>query len=293
GASETAPIGFEVAIADIDRRPPSEMVIARAQYEDLLLVEGYKAAVDVVAGFTWRANGRVVTFTNTSTGDVLSSEWAFGDGEGSTERSPIHVYENDTDRNVQLVVTGPGGVSRSITLPVDVASTATGGVQPTYMYHMDNEPTYRGTRMVDSAQDLQFVNIATGDMDRDGRAEIMTLMRDTSDDVLRSAWHVVASPPGSPPYPIEGVHELEHSSDFNSMTAMDLVAADFDGDSIKALIGQDCRQVQEPQLHQVVWMPPYFGRLQNDVDKEALFGEIQGGGESSEHRFGTYTSHDF
>src|SRR5690606_11703083 len=47
------------------------------------------------------------------------------------------------------------------------------------------------------------------------------------------------------------------------------------------------------QLHQVVWMPPYFGRLQNDVDKEALFGEIQGGGESSEHRFGTYTSHDF
>lgn len=293
GASETAPVGFEATIADIDRRPPSEMIIARAQYENRLVVEGYKAQVDLVPGFTWRANGRVVSFTNTSTGDLSSSQWDFGDGDASSERSPTHVYTGDDDRIVKLTVTDREGTVLDIDMEVDVNSTATDGTTPNYMYHMDGEPTYSGMRFVDSAQSLHFVNVATGDLDRDGRAEILTLARDTSDDVLRSLWQVVPNPPGQPPYPIEGAHQLEHSDDFNSMTAMELVAADFDGDSIKALIGTDCRRVDEPKLHQVVWMPPYFGRLQDSVDKQAAFGEVQGGGESSEHRFGTYSSHDF
>lgn len=293
GASETAPVNFEATIADIDRRPPSEMVIARAEYQNRFVVEGYRADIDLVAGYQWRANGRVVTFTNTSTGDLQSSSWAFGDGETSTERSPTHVFTSDTDRNVTLTVTGRDGTQRSLSLLVDVASTSEGGTLPTYMYHMATDPTYRGERTVDSAQDLHFVNVATGDFDRDGRAEILTLARDTSDDVLRSVWQVVAEPPGQPPYPINGRHQLENASAFNSMTAMDLVAADFDGDSIKALIGTDCRRVDEPKLHQVVWMPPYFARLQGSVDMQAAFGDVQGGGESSEHRFGTYSSHDF
>ena len=293
GANEGAPMAFEAIIADIDRRPPSEMVIARAKPSNLLVVEGYKAQVDLAPGFTWRANGRVVAFTNTSTGDLVSSHWTFGDGDSSSERSPIHVYASGEDRMVSLTATDSEGTVRNIEMLVDVDSTAIGGTTPGYMYHMDNEPTYEGETFVDNAQDLHFVNVATGDLDRDGRAEILTLARDTSDDVLRSVWQVVASPPGLPPYPIDGAHQLEHSSDFNSMTAMDLVAADFDGDSIKALIGTDCRRVDEPKLHQVVWMPPYFGRLQDSVDKQAAFGEVQGGGESSEHRFGTYSSHDF
>jgi hypothetical protein len=39
-------------------------------------------------------------------------------------------------------------------------------------------------------------------------------------------------------------------------------------------------------------MPPYFQRLQETADKEALFGDVASGGESSETRFGSYTSHD-
>ena len=152
GASEGAPVNFEATIADIDRRPPSEMVIARAEHDDKFVVEGYKAQVDLVPGFTWRANGRVVTFTNTSTGDLVSSQWAFGDGDTSSERSPTHVYTSDDDRTVTLTVADSEGTVRNMNLLVDVNSTATGGTAPTYMYHMDGEPAYEGSRFVDSAQ---------------------------------------------------------------------------------------------------------------------------------------------
>ena len=293
GASETAPVNFEVAIADIDRRPPSEMVIARAEYDNKLLVEGYRAEVDLVAGFKWRANGLTVTFTNTTTGEYAASSWTFGDGATSTQRSPSHTFADTTDRTVTLTVTGADGTQRSVNWLVDVGSTSTGGEQPGYMYHMDDDPTYKGMRTVNSAQDLHFVNVATGDLDRDGRAEILTLARDAGDEVLRSVWHVASTPPGQPPYPIDGLHQFDTDNAFNSMTAMDLVAADFDGDTIKALIGTDCRRVHEPQVHQLVWMPPYFARLQASQEMAAAFGQTVGGAQSTEHRFGSYSSHDF
>lgn len=142
---------------------------------------------------------------------------------------------------------------------------------------------------MDTASDLAFVNAAVGDMNKDGIAEVMTVARNTSDKVLRSVWHLTNT---ANPASFSGRHMEENLSGFSSMTAMDLVAADFDGDSVKASLGTDCRQVEEPQLRQVIWLPPYFQRLQDTANKVASFGESTGGGSSSERRYGTFTSHD-
>jgi len=51
----------------------------------------------------------VVQFTGTSTGNITSRLWNFGDGTTSTERSPSHTYQNTGSYTVSLTVTGPGG----------------------------------------------------------------------------------------------------------------------------------------------------------------------------------------
>jgi PKD repeat protein len=66
-----------------------------------------------VAGFT--ANppsatvGQPVQFTNTTTGDVTSFEWNFGDGAASNEANPQHVFNSPGDFTVSLRAIGPGG----------------------------------------------------------------------------------------------------------------------------------------------------------------------------------------
>jgi PKD repeat protein len=50
-----------------------------------------------------------VNFTNTSTGQISTVEWDFGDGTTSTERNATHVYNDVGTYNVILRVNGPGG----------------------------------------------------------------------------------------------------------------------------------------------------------------------------------------
>ncbi len=50
-----------------------------------------------------------VKFTNTSSGNVTSYSWNFGDGGTSTQQSPTHVYSVAGARTITLTVTGPGG----------------------------------------------------------------------------------------------------------------------------------------------------------------------------------------
>ncbi len=51
-----------------------------------------------------------VTFTNSSTGDIASCLWRFGDGSSDTATSPTHIYQSRGTYNVTLVVSGNGGV---------------------------------------------------------------------------------------------------------------------------------------------------------------------------------------
>ena len=50
-----------------------------------------------------------VSFTDSSTGDVESWAWSFGDGGSSTNQNPTHIYDEFDTYTVSLEVTGPGG----------------------------------------------------------------------------------------------------------------------------------------------------------------------------------------
>ena len=76
-----------------------------------------------IAAFTQDvASGQVpltVRFTNQSSGTITSYSWNFGDGQSSTEASPVHTFNSPGLYNVTLTVTGPGGssnVSRQISV---------------------------------------------------------------------------------------------------------------------------------------------------------------------------------
>ncbi len=50
-----------------------------------------------------------VTFTDSSTGAPTGWTWDFGDGMGSTQQNPVHVYGVPGDYDVTLTVSNPGG----------------------------------------------------------------------------------------------------------------------------------------------------------------------------------------
>lgn len=50
-----------------------------------------------------------VQFMDSSTGEISSWFWDFGDTTTSTEQNPIHTYQAAGDYDVNLIVTGPGG----------------------------------------------------------------------------------------------------------------------------------------------------------------------------------------
>ncbi len=54
-----------------------------------------------------------VKFEDTSSGHVRLWRWNFGDGFTSTDRNPVHVYQESGTYSVQLEVVGPGGSSRT------------------------------------------------------------------------------------------------------------------------------------------------------------------------------------
>ncbi|MEL6524684.1 MAG: PKD domain-containing protein, partial [Chloroflexota bacterium] len=55
-----------------------------------------------------------VSFTSTSSGQITSYNWDFGDGTTSTEQNPSHTFTEPDSYNVILRVTGPGGSSSQI-----------------------------------------------------------------------------------------------------------------------------------------------------------------------------------
>jgi len=65
-----------------------------------------------VADYTWTqpSNTLDVQFTDTSTDQIDSWTWDFGDGSGSIAQHPSHPYATSGSYSVTLTVTGPGGI---------------------------------------------------------------------------------------------------------------------------------------------------------------------------------------
>jgi len=84
---------------------------------DAIGVIHQKMDVGPTASFTVSPAGGTapltVQFTDTSTGDIDSWSWDFGDGESSTEENPDHTYQEPGDYTVVLEIGGPGGSDTS------------------------------------------------------------------------------------------------------------------------------------------------------------------------------------
>ncbi len=89
------------------------------------LVPGESAPV---ASFTTNSSsGRVpytVRFSDTTTGNVTSWYWDFGDGGNSTEQNPVHTYVTEGTQTATLWATGPSGTTKAtVTMAVDAPVT--------------------------------------------------------------------------------------------------------------------------------------------------------------------------
>ncbi len=80
-----------------------------------------------------------VNFTDSSTGNITSRSWVFGDGTTSTAQNPTKTYTTAGTYAVQLTVTGPGGSNAatktlSVTAPAVAAPVASFSASPTYRH---------------------------------------------------------------------------------------------------------------------------------------------------------------
>lgn len=297
GQNQGALIKFDAAFANVDLISPNEFVMAYAEgQDDRLRVQAHKANVELTAGFQWQRNGRTVSFTDRSTGRVSSRRWDLGDGSGPlTDLNPTYTFPAPSGAsatyNVRLTVTGFNGQTAMRTYPVTITNsgTAAGGAGPETRYAMNTTPAYSASLVVDSAQSLDELRLAVGDMDKLGIAEVMTIVNDRSQQLIRSIWRLQDT---ANPASFSGRHLMTPTAGLDSTTRLALLAADTDGDSVRASLGADCRQVEEPQVRQVVWHPPYFERLQLNAEKSAAFGQTTSGQTSVEKRAGSFTSHD-
>lgn len=83
--------------------------------DDVLAFTDFVSVKDVpVSDFSYVINGNEVTFTNFSVGGD-SYLWDFGDGNSSTEESPVHAYAMDGDFDVVLLVTNECGENDATT----------------------------------------------------------------------------------------------------------------------------------------------------------------------------------
>lgn len=64
-------------------------------------------------GFTIVVDGLTVTTTNTTTGDNVTYLWDFGDGQTSTEVSPVHTYATEGFFTIKLTATNANGSSEA------------------------------------------------------------------------------------------------------------------------------------------------------------------------------------
>lgn len=107
-----------------------------------------------------------VTFTNQSTGDYASSQWAFGDGDTSAEDSPVHTYQEAGDYTVSLTVSGLGGTDTlTRSAYINVRTCAISG---TVSYWHNSAPIPGVTLTLSSSQTRTVQSVADGSYAFDG-----------------------------------------------------------------------------------------------------------------------------
>jgi len=101
-----------------------------------VLVPSAAPVVNFTASPTSGTAPLTVTFANTTSGQVTSWLWDFGDGTTSTAQNPSHVYSAAGSYKPVLTATGPGGsasktAATAISVGTTAAATSTGTVSNT------------------------------------------------------------------------------------------------------------------------------------------------------------------
>lgn len=106
------------------------------------------------AAFAWGPQpaiaGAPTHFQNLSTGDIVSSQWDFGDGGTANEQSPVHVFFDPGSYEVSLQVRDTSGAQSSITHQIEVVSD---DLQADFSW----DPEYPRP-----GEQLQFLDASTG-----------------------------------------------------------------------------------------------------------------------------------
>ena len=65
-------------------------------------------------------NGSPVSFTDASTGNITGYSWTFGDGGNSSQQNPNHIYTQNGNHTVQMIITVVGGCTDTASVVVNV-----------------------------------------------------------------------------------------------------------------------------------------------------------------------------
>ena len=89
------------------------LIVSNSSGSDTTVLTNYVTVnPQAIAGFTTSVNNATVSFTNTSA-NATSYSWNFGDGQMSTQASPIHTYAQDGTYTVTLSATNACGTVTS------------------------------------------------------------------------------------------------------------------------------------------------------------------------------------
>lgn len=256
------------------------------------------AKVRLAAGFAWQtlaplggeAPGvRSVQFTSTAHGEIESHTWDFG-GSISHEANPVRSFTTG-NHAVSLTVKEVGGATQTWSTTISVNSGTSGGHYPPFVYAIDPDDVagygadpaavYGNNGSVASR-----VGLAVGDVDNDGIADVMTASSGIDSRLYRHVWTFREGTANT--YDFRKVSEP-----FGSVvTDLEMLAPDFDGNSVRATIGLDCRRVTDQLVRSVTFLPPYWRNLQSEVYMTTTYGQSSSQSSSYESRSGSYTSHD-
>jgi hypothetical protein len=286
----------------------NRIIVARAGIENGSILPGQStgglswwangAKVRLAAGFEWQtlaplggeAPGvRSVQFTSTAHGAIESHTWNIG-GSVSHETNPVRSFTTGSHA-ISLTVKEIGGATQTWSTTINVNSGTSGGTYPPFVYAIDT--TTAAGHGADPAavygnigSVASRVGIAIGDVDNDGIADVLTSASGVDSNLSRHVWKFRAGSAND--YDFRKVVEP-----FGSVvTDLEMLAPDFDGNSVRATIGLDCRRVTDQFVRSVTFLPPYWRNLQSEVYMTTTYGQSSSQSSSYESRSGSYTSHD-
>lgn len=203
----------------------------------------------------------------------------------STSPRPVHRFPSAQNYTIKLTVTARDGSTTEHTRVVQVgANTPAGGGDAPIRYRFNTDPARSLSGVTNDPWYFPgaLLDLAVADIDNDQVPEVLTVARagavGSFELVVRTVWTSQANNSLQP----------RSISEDGAFGPLNVLASDFDGNSLHAKISQNCRRVTENVLRTVTWQPPYFSALQADAWKAAAYGQNIGQTSGYEQRAGRY-----